>query len=116
MLLNIILVGIGGGIGTFLRAILSDTIKKIWKNSSVISTFIINVTGSFLLGVVIHYHANDIWRLFLGTGILGGYTTFSTYHYESVSLLKTGKKKKFMLYYIFSVVCGVIAAGIGIIL
>lgn len=114
MLLNIILVGIGGGIGASLRALLTDLIKKIWNHSFPLATFIINITGSFLLGVILHYHSNDLWKLLLGTGVMGGYTTFSTYHYEAVSLLKAHKKLTFLLYYSLSVICGLIAAILGL--
>lgn len=116
MLLNFILVGVGGGIGASFRAFLSDLIKKKWRSDYPLATFLINVSGSFILGLIIHYHSDDIWKLLLGTGIMGGYTTFSTFHYESVSLIKSGRKKMFLLYYVLSVVSGVAAAFLGLLL
>lgn len=116
MLFNILLVGIGGGIGASLRALLGDRVKRKWKRPFPLATFLINVTGSFLLGMIIHYHSNDSWRIFLGTGLMGGFTTFSTFQYESVSLINTGKKRTFLLYYAFSVICSITAAMAGIIL
>jgi len=116
MLMNFILVGIGGGLGASLRAFISDLIKKKWSYNYPMATFLINITGAFLLGVIIHFHSDDVWKVFLGTGLMGGYTTFSTFHYEAVSLINTGRKKTFFLYYILSIVCGLIAAMLGMIL
>ncbi len=116
MLIHIILVGIGGGIGAAIRAFFTDWVKSKWKKHFPLATFIINITGSFLLGIIIHYHADDSWRIFLGTGLMGGFTTFSTFHYETVSLIKIGMKRTFMFYYIFSVICSIAAAMAGIIL
>jgi CrcB protein len=116
MLLNFVMVGIGGGIGASFRAFLSDVIKKRWNLNYPLATFLINVTGAFLLGVIIHYYSDGMWKLLFGTGLMGGYTTFSTFHYEAVSLIRSGRKRAFLLYYILSVVCGIIAAFLGIIL
>ena len=110
------MVGIGGGIGASLRAFLSEFIKKKWNTAFPLATFLINVTGAFLLGLIIHYHIDDMWKLFFGTGLLGGYTTFSTFHYEAISLIRSGRKKIFFLYYLLSIVCGMIAALLGMII
>lgn len=116
MLVDFILVGIGGGMGAFLRSFLSDIIKKKWHHEYPIATFLINVTGSFLLGILLHYHESDLWMLLFGTGVMGGYTTFSTFNYELISLIKSGKKMTFLVYYILSVICGLAAAALGVIL
>ncbi|WP_312649825.1 fluoride efflux transporter FluC [Aminipila sp.] len=114
MFLNIILVGIGGGIGAFLRSALSDLNKKYLNTSFPFATFIINITGSFLLGLLIGLHSSSIWRLLLGTGILGGFTTFSTFNYEAVLLIKTKKIFTFLVYYMLSTILGLLAAFAGL--
>lgn len=116
MLNEFIIVGIGGGLGAFLRAGFSDYMKKIWHRDYPMATFLINITGAFLLGLLYHYHSKDLWMLLLGTGALGGFTTFSTLNYELITLIKTGKGKIFLLYGIITVVFGVAAAALGVLL
>lgn len=116
MIIDFILVGIGGGIGAAFRAFLSDQVKRKWKGHYPMATFLINITGSFLLGLIIHYHADNMWKLLLGTGFMGGYTTFSTFHYEAVLLIEAGRKKLYLLYYVLSVAGGLLAAAAGMIL
>lgn len=114
MFVNIILVGIGGGIGAFLRAALSDLIKKYFNTSFPFATFAINIAGSFLLGLLIGLNSGSLCRLLLGTGILGGFTTFSTFNYEAVLLLKSRKVFTFLFYYLFSTILGLLAAFAGL--
>jgi len=83
-----------------------------------LGTFFINVTGSFLIGVLMTafsaragLHSN--WRLFLVTGVLGGYTTFSSFEYESYVATKTGTPLMGLLYIVSSVAFGYLAVWIG---
>jgi CrcB protein len=109
-------VGIGGGAGALLRALLSDFISNIWHKDFPLATFLINITGSFALGMLLHYHMDDFWLLLLGTGFMGGYTTFSTFNYQLVFFMKADRKLTFMLYYSLSVICGLAAAALGYII
>ncbi|KJC63003.1 fluoride efflux transporter CrcB [Agreia bicolorata] len=81
-----------GGIGSVLRLIVDGTIKAHTRTTFPIGTMIINVTGALLLGFVTEIALRDIlpdaWRLIIGTGLLGGYTTFSTASFESVRLIQ----------------------------
>ncbi|SKA95625.1 camphor resistance protein CrcB [Agreia bicolorata] len=81
-----------GGIGSVLRLIVDGTIKAHTRTTFPIGTMIINVTGALLLGFVTEIALRDIlpdaWRLVIGTGLLGGYTTFSTASFESVRLIQ----------------------------
>ncbi|MBF4635738.1 fluoride efflux transporter CrcB [Agreia pratensis] len=81
-----------GGIGSVLRLIVDGTIKAHTRTTFPIGTMIINVTGALLLGFVTEIMLRDIlpdaWRLIIGTGLLGGYTTFSTASFESVRLIQ----------------------------
>ncbi len=85
----------GAGIGGGLRYMLSWWTVERWGGSFPWGTFIVNISGAFLLGIVMAVSAEralipPVWRLFLGVGILGGYTTFSTLSYESVVLDAAG--------------------------
>jgi CrcB protein len=85
----------GAGIGGGLRYMLSWWTVERWGGSLPWGTFIVNISGAFLLGIVMAVSAEralipPVWRLFLGVGILGGYTTFSTLSYESIVLMERG--------------------------
>ena len=85
----------GAGIGGGLRYVLGGWLAERWGTSFPWHTFTINVTGAFLLGVVMALSVERSllspgWRLFLGVGVLGGYTTFSTLSYESMALMERG--------------------------
>lgn len=89
------MVGIGGFIGASLRYIITGLSTKAFGDSFPYGTLIVNVLGGFLIGFIMEASAG-LWpispntRLFLTTGILGGLTTFSTFSYETVSMLMAG--------------------------
>ncbi len=114
MIVNCILVGLGGGLGAVFRAAVSNIIKGYWKGAFPLPTFLINVFGSFLLGFLLQYQSGSTVRLFIGTGILGGFTTFSAFHYETVSLLREENKITAILYVLLSLVFGLAAAWAGL--
>jgi CrcB protein len=77
-------------------------------------TFLVNITGCFIIGLLYGLSNKYTWftmewRLFLITGICGGYTTFSSFSYESVSLFRQGNYTYFLLYTILSVTLGLLA-------
>ncbi len=114
MLVNCILVGLGGGLGAVLRAFASNLIKRVWKNNFPLATFLINIVGSFLLGLLLQYQSDNHMRLFIGTGILGGFTTFSTFQYETTHLFRDDKKFTAVLYVLLSLTFGLSAAWLGL--
>jgi fluoride exporter len=82
-------------------------------------TFVVNVTGSFIVGLFLAYAQERVslspyWRLFFAVGFVGGYTTFSTFEYESIRLLQDGEMLLATVYLIGSVVAGGVAAIAGI--
>ena len=82
------------------------------------STLLINITGSFIIGVVIAYSLkngafSDNWKLFLATGICGGFTTFSAFSFENLQLLENGKFGMFAVYITGSVLLGIAAVWMG---
>ena len=115
MLKNFLLVGLGGGIGSMLRyaAALLITSKNF-----IYSTLAVNIIGSFIIGLVLglstknEFFLNN-WKLFLATGICGGFTTFSSFSAENIELLQTGKYTMALTYIVLSVVSGIVAAWLG---
>ena len=92
-MLQVICVGIGGFIGACFRYIISMCIPKFLDLP--VGTLLVNVLGGFLIGLIMELSfSTDIispnLRLFLTTGILGGFTTFSTFSYETISLFNDG--------------------------
>jgi CrcB protein len=87
-----LLVSMAGGLGAVARLVLDGLIRGRHALEYPIGTTLINVTGSFLLGLVgglaLRHGLPTPWRLVLGTGFLGGYTTFSTASVETVRLLQ----------------------------
>jgi CrcB protein len=110
-------VGIGGIFGSITRFLLG---KWITNNSSAmfpLGTWMINVTGSFILGILAVLHLNNeipewSWKIF-GIGLLGAYTTFSTFGYETIQMLQRKDTKNAVTYVFTSVILGVLFAWIG---
>jgi CrcB protein len=119
MLKAFTLVGIGGAIGSIGRYLASQYIQSRFVSSGFpYGTFIVNITGCFLIGLIFAIAGKtDIqeWRLFLITGVCGGYTTFSAFSYESLNLLRSGNIMHFCTYVAGSVILGLIATFIPII-
>lgn len=114
----LLFVGIGGGIGSIFRYALSLFIGRHVPLAFPLGTFLVNITGCFLIGVFYSLATkytgfNPEWRLFLITGICGGYTTFSTFSYDGLILIKQGSVFYFMLYVLGSVVLGLLATFAG---
>ena len=118
-MLGVLLVALGGGIGSATRYLVGGWFASRFGPAFPYGTFAINVTGSFIIGVFLAFAQERIslspyWRLFFAVGFVGGYTTFSTFEYESVRLLQDGEMLLGSVYLIGSVVAGGIAAVAGI--
>jgi len=114
-------VGIGGFLGANARYALGGWIVNRVGVVFPYHTFLINVTGSFAIGVILtvltgRLVADPAWRLFLVVGFLGGYTTFSSYTYEGLMLLDGGDWLGALWYVVGSNVVGLAAAYVGIVL
>lgn len=112
-----LLVGIGGVFGAITRFLLGKWITN--KTSIVLpfGTWIINITGSFILGILSVLHIHDvipewIWVL-IGIGFFGAYTTFSTFGVETMQLIQKKDLRDAVIYVITSVALGIIFAWIG---
>ena len=116
--MNYLIIGIGGFLGAIARYVVSAWIGQRWGRSFPLGTFAINVSGSFLIGLLMslfteRFMVNPQWRLFLTVGFLGAYTTFSTFEYETGTLLKDGEWLVAALNIGLSVVAGFAALKIG---
>jgi len=109
-----LLVGIGGAIGAVARYRLGEWIGGQTDSRFPFGTFVVNVVGCLIAGLLAGLAArtgalSDDARLFLFTGLLGGFTTFSAFGLETVSLLRRGDATTAAVYVVLSVLCGVFA-------
>ena len=112
---------LGGGLGAVSRYIVGSLMARLYSGTFPAGTFLINVTGSFLIGILMTLFLNRSTlhpnlRLFLVTGILGGYTTFSSFEWEALITLRTGAAAISVLYIGSSVVLGLAAAWVGFVI
>jgi fluoride exporter len=110
----VFIIGLGGGVGSMLRYLVQVFVSRHLPLAFPWGTFLVNCTGCFLIGLlyaisVKHAWMTVEWRMLLITGLCGGYTTFSSYSYESISLFKQGAYSYFFLYTVLSVVLGLLA-------
>jgi fluoride exporter len=108
----------GAGLGGLARYVAGSWIMLKYGGRFPLGTLIINVSGSFLIGVLmtlltqrLNPHPN--WRLFLVVGVLGGYTTFSSFEYELYQSVRDGARWMGMLYLTGSVVLGYLGVWMG---
>jgi CrcB protein len=92
---TMLVIAVGAAVGANLRYALSLWAARQWGAAFPYGTLLINVSGSFAIGVVMvllttRFTSGDAWRLLLVTGLLGGFTTFSSFSYESYMLLLSG--------------------------
>jgi len=117
--MNYVLVFIGGGLGATLRHVINVTCARCMGTGFPWSTFIINVTGSTVMGLIAGYlafkgEASQPWRLFLMTGILGGYTTFSAFSLDAALLYERGELGLALAYVLGSVVLSIAGLFAGL--
>lgn len=115
MIINGILVGIGGFFGALARYLISEYQKKL-APSFPYGTLIINLLGSLLLGLFTGSSISPSWMLLLGTGFMGSFTTFSTLNFESVQLRLNQEWGKLFWYLGISYTIGIVLAAIGYLL
>ncbi len=106
--MDLLLVGIGGCLGSIARFQTGKIISKKTRVTFPLGTFIINLTGAVLLGIVTGMDAgNHAYRL-LGDGFLGAFTTFSTFMYEGFNLFKKNEKLNAFIYILSSLLLGIL--------
>jgi len=112
--MNYLLVGCGGVLGSLVRYILGKFISQRSSTTFPTGTFIINITGALLLGIVSSFENYNGIYLFFGTGFLGAYTTFSTFMYEGFNLFQDREKLNAFIYILGSLLIGVLGFIIGL--
>lgn len=115
---NLILVGVGGFLGSVFRYLVTILLARQFTTSFPLGTLTVNIVGCFLIGVLfaLSEKGNLLtpeWRIFLTTGFCGGFTTFSTFSYESIKLLQDGEILYLSLNVIVSVVIGFASTYLG---
>ena len=119
---ELILIGVGGGIGAICRFFLSRSIQLIFPFIFPLGTLVVNILGSFLIGFLNILILNRFGaigaelRALLLVGLLGGFTTFSTFSLEAMGLWENGAGIKLIFYLLLSVALGLFAAYGGLIL
>jgi fluoride exporter len=116
--INILSIGIGGFIGSIARYLMVISIDHRFKGPLPLGTLTVNVVGSLLLGLIIglvtkRFPSNATLLLALGTGLCGGFTTFSAFAFENFNLWLQ-RPSSALIYILISVVSGIAAVGIGL--
>jgi CrcB protein len=106
-------VGVLGAVGSWARFRVGELVATHRPSAFPFGTFVVNLTGGFLLGVLTGLSVTGEPLLVFGTGLLGGYTTFSTWMVEAQRLGEDGEWGLMWLYLLGSVFAGLAATGVG---
>ena len=112
MIYNILLVGLGGAIGSILRYLCQRSLNFTYPYG----TMVVNILGCLIIGLLWGYftrHMGEQKRLFLITGFCGGFTTFSSFTYEGIQMLLENRWLTFLFYTSISVIAGLMATYFG---
>lgn len=103
-----------GGLGAVLRFVIDAAVTRRVSSGLPVGTLLVNLTGAGLLGVLDGLLLPEHLALLLGTGIVGAYTTFSTWMFESQRLVEEHLLARALQNVVVSVVCGIAAAALGL--
>lgn len=116
-MIDFLVVCVAGGLGAAMRFVLDGAIRQRVPVRFPLPTMIINVTGSLVLGLVTGLVLSQLipheWQLVIGTGLMGGYTTFSTASVETVRLLEERRWVATLINSFGMLFCCVLAAAVG---
>lgn len=116
---SLILVGLGSGIGGIARYLTQLLVQRYYPSSFPFGTLSVNITGCFIIGIIYAFAdrgniLSPAMRLLLATGFCGGFTTFSSFAYENISLLRDSEFFYTSLYILLSLAIGLLAVYLGI--
>lgn len=114
MFFQICLVGIGGFFGAISRYVVTFYFQRKLKGKMPVGTLAVNLIGSFLLGYLLGITEDDKLTLLLGTGFMGGFTTFSTFNLEAVKLLDSKELTAGFIYIAITYIGGILLAFLGL--
>jgi CrcB protein len=118
MIKSVLIVGIGSFIGGALRYLISTLFKQYCTQGFPWGTLLVNLMGCFIFGIIFalfskYSSTSHPWCLLLTTGLCGGFTTFSTFAYESVLMLQQGYLSGFISYVATSLIAGISLFALG---
>lgn len=117
--MNYLIVFLGAGLGGALRHAANELSLRWFGNAFPVSTIAVNIIGSLTMGLLAGYFAfrgetGQAWRLFLATGVLGGFTTFSAFSLDVILLYERGAFMQAMLYVVLSVALSIAGLVLGL--
>ncbi|RBW69059.1 fluoride efflux transporter CrcB [Bacillus taeanensis] len=112
-MINVLLVAVGGFFGAITRFTISGWVKAYVPSLFPYGTLFVNICGSFLLGVLIGADVETVWKLLVGVGFMGAFTTFSTFKVEVIALIEKRSWKLVIAYVSVSYIGGIIFAYFG---
>lgn len=117
-----LLVGLGGAIGSVARYGSGALVARAWPQHFPLATMLVNIAGSLAMGLLVGWLTptapggqTDI-RLFVAVGVLGGFTTFSAFSLDAITLLERGEVMQAVLYVLGSVLIALVALYVGLVL
>lgn len=121
MFKSILLVGLGGAVGSILRYLSSLFVTRYFNSVFPLATFTVNIIGCFLIGLIFGYMekeqiTNDTIKYLFITGFCGGYTTFSTFAIENVGLMQSQNTLSAFAYIAASIITGLFAVWLGLLI
>ena len=117
-----LLVAVGGALGSMARYGFGVAVGRFWDSTFPLGTMLINIIGSLAMGLFIGYlvRTTPAWqgdaRLFVAVGIFGGFTTFSSFSLDTISMIERGEIGPALLYVLVSVIVGIGALYGGLLL
>jgi CrcB protein len=110
-------VAFAGALGAVARFETDRAVQRRWTHRFPLGTFVVNISGCLALGVLVglvdHAQVGPGWRDVVGAGLLGAFTTFSTFGYETVRLIEVDDRRAAVANVVISVVVGLAAAALG---
>jgi fluoride exporter len=111
-------VALAGALGAMLRFGMDHAVQRHARSDFPLGTLVVNTTGSFVLGLLVgladHHGLASAWLTVIGTGLIGAYTTFSTFTFDTVRLAENGEWGQAVTNVAASLVTGLAAAALGL--